>query len=249
MTQPDAHELEAEIEELELVSAEQSAMTLFRTNDPDLALARMVEVSNTIVDVIEQQRFYATISGKKYVTCPGWKTAGGMLGLSPYTVWTRPNESQDGYVARVEIRILDERTIAAAEAECARDEPHWKTRPKHALRSMAETRATSRALRGPLEQVFALGGYEGTAAEEMPADRDESVKPSSPVEGAEPSAEQREEIKSLVRVLARIHPDVDWSERCREIAGVPARLLTHGGADYLIGKLRRETEKGFSADA
>ena len=65
-----------------------------------------VEISKEIVAVIEQQHFYVTISGKRYVTCP-LKVAGGMLGLFPYTVWTRPNESQDGYIARVEVRTAD----------------------------------------------------------------------------------------------------------------------------------------------
>jgi hypothetical protein len=228
------------VEPAELELAEPNPTTLFRTADPEIALARMAEIANVIVDVVERQRFYVTIGGKKYVTCPGWKTAGGMLGLSPYTAWTKPNETGDGYIARVEIRTLDERTIAAAEAECSRDESNWKSRPKHALRSMAETRATSRALRGPLEQVFALKGYEGTAAEEMPADEPPPPSTASPVAPAGPSREQLDEIQTIVRTLARIDPETDWSNWCHEVAGVPARMLTHGTAAALIDKLRAE---------
>jgi len=67
--------------------------TRFHTSDPKVALQRMAEIAKEIVSVIESQKLYARISGKKYVTCPGWKTVGGMYGLCPYTVWTRPNES------------------------------------------------------------------------------------------------------------------------------------------------------------
>jgi hypothetical protein len=244
---------EAEVIEGELVDDEEIAneialrsTTLFHANDPMVALARMAAISDEIVDVIEQQKFYVIIGAKKYVTCPGWKTAAGMVGLAPFTVWTKPNESQDGYVARVEVRTLDERTIAAAEAECARDEPNWKSRPKHSLRSMAETRATSRALRGPLEQVFALGGYEGTAAEEMPVQNgppQRQPERASPVEGVKPSREQLEEIRTLVRTLTRIDPDTNWSHRCGELASAPAQYLTHGGANLLIDGLQAELER------
>ena len=67
--------------------------TLFRTSDPKVALQRMSEIAKEIADVIDSQKLLVRISGKKYVTCPGWKTVGGMHGLSPYTVWTRPNEA------------------------------------------------------------------------------------------------------------------------------------------------------------
>jgi hypothetical protein len=240
-------EAQVEITEpVELAIVEPTPATLYGTSDPLAALTRMAEISDRIVDVIEAQRFYATIGSKKYVTCPGWKTAGGMLGLSPYTVWTKPNETQDGYIARVEVRTLDERTIAAAEAECSRDEPNWKTRPRHALRSMAETRATSRALRGPLEQVFALGGYEGTTAEDMPVDQTqpretEKASAEGPIpDRAKPTAVQLDELRALLRILKRIEPETDWTQRCKDLVGVPARLLTGGGAVVLIDKLQTE---------
>ena len=221
--------------EVELEPYEPPATTLFQTSDPSRALARMVEISKEIVAVIEQQHFYVTISGKKYITCPGWKVAGGMLGLFPYTVWTRPNESQDGYVARVEVRTLDERTIAAAEAECARDESTWKSRPKHALRSMAETRATSRALRAPVEQVFALHGFEGTAAEEMSLYEPQRRPQAASVE---PTRAQLREIGDLLATLSELKPGVDWKARAHEISGVPAHELTRAQADVLASRLR-----------
>jgi hypothetical protein len=211
--------------------------TLFRTSDPRVALERMAEVAKEVANVIDSQRLYVRISGKKHVTCPGWKTAGGMLGLAPYTVWTKPNESGDGYVARVEIRTLDERTIAAAEAECARDEPNWKQRPKHAVRSMAETRATSRAFRGPLEQIFVLAGYEATAAEEIPPGPEPiEPKPSHPSSPA--GDEELEEISALLRSLEQIEPEQNWRGVARGIAGGTPGSLSRGQARTVIKRLR-----------
>src|SRR5262249_18897895 len=46
---------------------------------------------------------------------------------------------------------------------------------EHALRSMAQTRATSKALGQALRFIVALSGYEGTPAEEMPV---EEARPS-----------------------------------------------------------------------
>lgn len=51
-----------------------------------------------------------------------------------------------------------------------RDERTWKDRDDYALRSMAQTRATSKALRGPLGFIVTLAGFEATPSEEMPAD-------------------------------------------------------------------------------
>jgi hypothetical protein len=224
----------------ELVPHESEPTTLFHTSDPVIALQRMSRIATKLVEVVDDRKLYTTISGKKYLFVSAWTTLGGMLGVFPIVIWTRPNESGDGILARVEARTRAGEVIGAAEAECSRAEPRWEKSAPYAIRSMASTRAISRALRGPLEQVVVLAGYEATAAEEMPVDQDERPKPSSPVEGAEASPEQLEEIKTLVRTLARLEPDTDWPARCREISGVPANKLVRGGANILIDKLRGE---------
>jgi hypothetical protein len=69
--------------------------------------------------------------------------------------------------ARVEARTLDGRVIGGAEAMCSRKEDVWAKRDDYALRSMAQTRAASKALRGPLGFVVTLAGFAATPAEEM----------------------------------------------------------------------------------
>jgi len=77
---------------------------------------------------------------------------------------------QIGWEARVEARTRDGALVGAAESECLRAESKWADRDDYALRSMAQTRATSKALRQPLGFVVALAGYAVTPAEEMPDD-------------------------------------------------------------------------------
>ncbi len=71
--------------------------------------------------------------------------------------------------ATVEARTLDGRTIGSADAMCSREEDKWKDGDDYALRSMAQTRAASKALASVLRFVVTLAGYSGTPAEEMPS--------------------------------------------------------------------------------
>jgi hypothetical protein len=223
-------------------------VTLFGTNDPDAALERMAAIAKTLVDVIDSRKLFATIYGRKHITAEGWTTLGGMLGIVPVVVWTRPNETGDGFVARVEARTLDGRIVGAAESECSRVESTWAKRDPYALRSMAQTRAIGRALRAPLGQIVVLAGYEPAGAEELPnRERDtapsgaEHAQPEGPIpEPLKPTGEQTDEILALVRTLERIDADTDWKAWCRDEAGVPWRLLTRTGAALLIDRLRAQ---------
>jgi hypothetical protein len=143
--------------------------TLFRTEDPVEVLERATRVAQALKSVINQQGLVSKIQGREHVRVEGWTTLGSMLGVVPVVEWTRRTE--DGWEARVEARTLDGRTVGAAEAMCSKSEGKpWNGRPDYALRSMAQTRATSKALRGPLGFVVTLAGYEATPAEEMPQD-------------------------------------------------------------------------------
>jgi hypothetical protein len=211
--------------------------------DPERALARMAELATPLADVIEAKKLYATISGRRHITAEGWTTLGGMLGVVPVVCWTRPNETGDGYVARVEARTLDGRVVGAAESECSRVESKWKNRDPYAIRSMAQTRAIGRALRAPLGQIVVLAGYEPAGAEEIPSEPDrgtESVSRASPADPVAATQDQLEEIRVLIETLDRTDPAIDWRARALEYAGVPSRALTRTGAVMLIEKLQGE---------
>lgn len=161
--------VEAEVVEVngtDVVETHQDqSVTLFRTDDPVQVLERATQTADALKDVIEQRGLFTNISGKAHVRVEGWQTLGSMLGVTPVCVWTR--QLDNGWEARVEARTLDGRTVGAAEAMCTRSERMWAKRDDYALRSMAQTRATSKALASPLRFVITLAGYEGTPAEEM----------------------------------------------------------------------------------
>ena len=207
--------------------------------DPEMALARMAELATPLADVIEAKKLYATISGRRHITAEGWTTLGGMLGVVPVVCWTRPNETGDGYVARVEARTLDGRVVGAAESECSRVESKWKNRDPYAIRSMAQTRAIGRALRAPLGQIVVLAGYEPAGAEEIPSEPETPPRP-SPADPVAATKAQLEEIATLIRTLDGVDPAIDWRARALEHAGVPSRALTKTGAEMLIEKLQGE---------
>lgn len=158
--------------------SQQATSTLFRTDDPALVLTRATEIANALKPVLDSQGLTVAIQGRKHVIVEGWQTLGAMLGVTPVCEWTRPiSEPAKGWEARVVARTLDGRIIGSAEAMCERSESTWKNLDDYALRSMAQTRATSKALASPLRFIVTLAGYSGTPAEEMPANGEPAEAP------------------------------------------------------------------------
>lgn len=70
--------------------------------------------------------------------------------------------------ACVEVRTASGAVVGRAEGMVSRSEEKWSRREDYALRSMAETRAESRAYRKAIGWIVHLAGYNPTPAEEMP---------------------------------------------------------------------------------
>jgi hypothetical protein len=141
-------------------------VSLFGTNDPAEVVEAARRAAAPLVDVIRSQKLSVKIGQSEHVRVEGWTLLGSMLGVFPVCVWTR--QMEDGWEARVEAKTRAGEVVGAAEAECLRSENTWKNRDDYALRSMAQTRATSKALRQPLGFVMQLAGFNPTPAEEMP---------------------------------------------------------------------------------
>jgi hypothetical protein len=107
----------------------------------------------------------------------------------------------------------------------------------YALCSMAQTRAISRALRGPLGQILVLAGYEPAAPEELP--HDPQANPTGPAAEDPPTKEQIERVSQLIELLAQAAPETDWPQRCREIAGRPTIELTYKHMNLVLEQLDR----------
>src|SRR3990167_759532 len=175
MTSQLERELQASIEEIRrsrgmtqeetaLVIHEEQAVSLL-TGAPKERVQQATEIANALSPVIEQQKLFATISGRRHVLYEGWTTLGALVGVFPKVIWSRPIEN--GWEARVEAGTMSGAVVGAAEATCSRDENNWKDRDDYALRSMAQTRAGAKALRMPLGFIMSLAGFDATPAEEI----------------------------------------------------------------------------------
>lgn len=147
------------------LEAIQGPVGLFGVASPAEVVASATDVATALADVIEQRGLFQNIRGKKHVTVEGWTLLGTMLGVFPVVEWT--HETEDGWEARVTARTKTGAVVGAAEAMCSRSETRWRNADDYAIRSMAQTRATSKALRLPLGFVMPLAGYEATPQEEM----------------------------------------------------------------------------------
>jgi hypothetical protein len=77
------------------------------------------------------------------------------------------------YEARVEARTATGLVVGTGEAMCSRKESRWAQADDYAVKSMAQTRATSKALKAATGWLMVLAGYKATPAEEMPDDDDQ----------------------------------------------------------------------------
>jgi len=223
--------------ELELYEPPAVPATLFG-KDPHLAVEKMRDLAQVLVDVVRSQKLSVSISGREFLTAEAWSALGALVGVTPVVCWVKPNETGDGFVARVEARTLDGRVVGAAESECSRAEQRWKTREPFQLRSMAQTRGVSRSLRAALAVIPVLAGYEPGSSEEM---ADVAVEPRAAESVMpKPSREQMERIGELLSDLHEANPYVDWKARARELAGCPGDQLTGTIADMLIDELEQE---------
>jgi hypothetical protein len=159
-----------------------------------VVVERATAVSRALMDVVRSQKLSVQIwaNGKsnEYLLIEAWTMLGSMVGLFPRVVWTKPLEvdgKRAGWEARVEVVTRDGSVVGAAESMCTRDEStkkrdgavlhRWADADEHAVRSMAQTRATSKALATCLRFVAVLAGFAGTPAEEMP--RDAQTRPAA----------------------------------------------------------------------
>lgn len=202
--------------------------TLFHTDDPVEVLRQAVEVANALAPAIRnikdsegKPKLISTISGREHIRVEGWTLLGSMLGVFPVPTWTRKLTNPEGWEARVEARTLGGHMVSAAESQCTRDEKMWGWEPTgrngrkldprddHALRSMAQTRATSKALKLPLGFVMSLAGFDPTPAEEMPPS--DSSQPQRRQEGPQPFPvpQSWSDIEAAVRGLD--NPEEAWA--------------------------------------
>jgi hypothetical protein len=146
-------------------------VTLFGSTEPTEVIARASEIASALADVIGKQKLYVGIQGKNHVLVEGWTVLGSMVGVFPVleSCEAVTIDGVDGFVATVAAQTINGNVVGKASAFCMRNEKRWAKADTYAVASMAQTRATSKALRIPLGFVMSLAGYEATPAEEREA--------------------------------------------------------------------------------
>lgn len=150
-----------------------AALTVSRP--PEVVLQEAKQAADALINVIQSSPDLAKkIDGHEYMKFEAWQTIGKFYGATVKVAETKYLEYGEvkGFEAKAVVLNSQGMEISGAEAMCLNDERNWKTKPLFQLRSMAQTRASSKALRNVFAWVVVLAGYKATPAEEM-----DGVKP------------------------------------------------------------------------
>jgi hypothetical protein len=152
----------------EMVVYEQS-QDIVVARPPSEVLADARKAAIALQDVVSKKRNPVIFNKEQYLEFEDWQTVGRFYGVTAKVMHTEFIDygSVQGFEARAVAIRADGMEISSADAMCLNDEPNWAKKPLFQLRSMAQTRACSKALRNVLAWVVVLAGYIPTPAEEM----------------------------------------------------------------------------------
>lgn len=134
---------------------------------PEQQLEFAHKAAKALMNWVEQKPGKVMIRGEQYLEFGDWQILGRFYGATVGIEWTKPLPAPlKGYEARATV-LRNGEVISSAEAMCTRDESNWRTRDEFMLKSMAQTRASAKALRQAFGWVAELAGMKSTPAEEM----------------------------------------------------------------------------------
>lgn len=148
-------------------------LSLIDGPDPATAVAYARQVSGVIASVLEEGSGFVTIQNKRHITIEGWQTLAAMTGHTVEVEWSRPVEAIEpvngihAWEARAVVRDQSDRVVAGSTSMASPAERAPWTKAEFSVRSMSETRASSRALASRMRFIVTLAGFHGTPAEEM----------------------------------------------------------------------------------
>lgn len=144
------------------------------SREPSVILEEARKAATALTQVIEAKKKKVVFNGETYLENEDWLTVARFYGVTSRIRETRLVEFGEddyhvrGYEAVAEAFLVgSSQVISVAESMCLNDEPNWARKPLFQLRSMAQTRASSRVLRQVFGWVVVLAGYKATPAEEM----------------------------------------------------------------------------------
>jgi len=252
MTNPEV--IDATTGEL-IVAPSPDALTEFGRDE--LGIERAKAIANRLDSIIREKDLAVRIGDNDHLRVEAWCACASLCGVSPRTQWTRriPEEGPlEGYIARVEVvQIATGMVIGAAEAGCFIDEEEYSRRNRewykrwvkndkpiqHSVLSMAQTRATSKAIGQVLRFIPVLAGYAGTPAEEMPPRDESEPMPLEKPGPQKPIPEPRRKLATDAQI--RMLKAVSY-KRAEELIDICAEMkhpLKHQDKDSLAASIRK----------
>jgi hypothetical protein len=164
-------------------------LTLIEQTDPAVIIEDATNIANQLADIIKQKKLYKRIGNKDHVYVEGWTTLGALIKVFPVLEYSKRLDREDEiiYESRVIAQTLEGKVVGTGEALCSNKEGNWRGRDEYAIKSMSQTRATSKALRIPLGWIMTLAGYSATPAEEMQEDMVKRPGKPAPAQGRKPA--------------------------------------------------------------
>lgn len=186
-----------EAKSLEPVKPATGTLSVFADENPIVGMERANRIALKLRDIVMQRKLAVKIGNSFHLTIEAWNACGAMVGVVAKTEWTKTERDAggrfDGVIARAQVVSIEDQTvISAAENACYVDEQVKKRNGdyyhrwvencpthgeptlepcglpnRHAILSMAQTRAASKALAQVLRWIPVMAGYAGTPAEEM----------------------------------------------------------------------------------
>lgn len=160
------------------ISFPRQEMSTVVLESPETVIRAAQEQAKKLMDVVENLKLYQIIAGKKFLHVEGWQLLAAFTGMTARIEWTKPHGGQDSLSWEARATVIDQNgeIVAAGEAMCSTAEANWRTKPEFQIRSMAQTRAISKALRTKLGFIAKMAGYEATPTEEIEPEPTESLK-------------------------------------------------------------------------
>jgi len=178
--------------------------------NPATVVSEAKLAAKALKDVIDNKPKKVIINGRRYLEFDDWQLLGAFYGVTAKVLDTKEilddKSKVIGFLAKA-VAVKDGVEIAAAEAECLSYENNWKYKAfnqRFMLRSMAQTRACSKALRNCLAWIVVLAGYASTPAEEMIAvetSANEDYKESKTYKTLMRIAERKDKVKEVEKLL------------------------------------------------
>jgi len=233
----------------------------FGTLDPQTEVNFASKAAKALQGIVESKKHKVIVGGKQYLQFEDWQTLARFFNYTVGVDWVRQLKNGDsltGYEARAIVYNREGVVIGSAEASCLRDEKNWQDKPEFQLKSMAQTRASAKALRNILAWVSVLAGYEGTPAEEMDGVEVGSDDNNAPQGHTEPYFNGSAHIKpenrdkpatpaqkrAIYKIIAKKTGKTDSQENIdtniKEVYSIDMATITMGEASELIETLQGE---------